>query len=62
MVMKASLGSDITQSFKFLNYCKTQTTYFCRVDKIGAPPVQIDPKAKGQPQVLVDFIPEQAQI
>lgn len=39
MVMKSSLGSDIAQSFKFLNYCKVQTTYMCRVDKIGAAPV-----------------------
>jgi hydrocephalus-inducing protein len=35
MSFKASLGSDIIQSFKFLNYCRKPTTYTCRVDKLG---------------------------
>lgn len=56
MIFKASLGSEITQSFKFLNFCKKATIYACRVEKIGAklnqPPP--DPKAKLLP-VLVDF-------
>ncbi|EGR28756.1 hypothetical protein IMG5_169530, partial [Ichthyophthirius multifiliis] len=62
VTLKASLGSDITQTFKFTNFCKKQTTYICRVDKIGAK-VQnpVDPKAK-LPPVQVDFSVEQPTI
>jgi len=33
---KASLGSDIVQTFKFMNYVKKQTAYTVRIEKIGA--------------------------
>lgn len=60
MTFKSALGSDITQTFKFLNYCRKPTTYTCRVDKIGpnGKPIQsgpVDPKAKNAPLVQVDF-------
>lgn len=57
MAFKASLGSDIVQSFKFTNYCKKPTTYIARIDKVGTKPVAIDPKAKGgkEAAVQVDF-------
>lgn len=47
MAFKSALGSEITQSFKFTNYCKKPTTYVARIDKLGVKPVAIDPKAKG---------------
>ena len=33
---KASLGSDIVQTFKFMNYVKKATAYSVRIEKIGA--------------------------
>lgn len=60
MAFKASLGSDIVQSFKFTNYCKKPTTYIARVDKLGTKIQPVDPKAKGgkEAPVQVDFAVE----
>jgi len=51
-VFKVALGSDITQSFKFVNFCKKQTVYTCKIDKIGSRQQSIatDPKAKAPQQ------------
>ena len=60
MSFKSTLGSDIIQTFKFLNFCKKQTQYTCRVERLGpgGKPISsgpVDPKAKA-PAQLVDFI------
>ncbi|EGR29178.1 hypothetical protein IMG5_161280 [Ichthyophthirius multifiliis] len=34
LTMKTYLGFDTVQSFKFINYCKKQTTYTCRIDRL----------------------------
>jgi hypothetical protein len=50
MSFKTSLGSEITQKFKFVHYGKKATTYNCRIEKIGQKvPVNVDPKAKQLP-------------
>ena len=40
------LGTEIVQTFKFMNFLKKPTSYFCKVEKLGAPK-NLDPKAKG---------------
>lgn len=55
MSFKTSLGSEVTQKFKFIHYGKKATTYNCRVEKIGQKaPVNVDPKAKVPPP-SIDF-------
>jgi hydrocephalus-inducing protein len=56
LAFKASLGSDISQTFKFIHYGRKPTTYACRVEKMGQKqPTNPDPKAK-QPIVQTDFV------
>jgi len=43
---KTTLGNEIVQTFKFVNYLRKPTSYLCRVEKVGAPK-NLDPKAKG---------------
>lgn len=61
MTLESTFGSDITKTFKFLNYCKKQTTYQCKVLPIGAKqPVQETKDKKGGDKV--DFIAEPAAL
>jgi len=63
MSFKTSLGSEITQKFKFVHYGKKPSTYTCRVEKIGQKvPVNVDPKAKAPPVASLDFSVETATI
>ena len=58
MNFKTSLGSEVTQKFKFVHYGKKATTYTCRVEKMGQKvPVNVDPKAKA-PVSNIDFTVE----
>ena len=55
MNFKTSLGSEISQKFKFTHYGKKPTTYTCRVEKLGAKnQAPVDPKAK-VPAANTDF-------
>jgi hypothetical protein len=38
MNFKASLGSDVIQTFKFINYVRKPTTYTVRIEVLGAGP------------------------
>lgn len=56
LAFKANLGSDISQTFKFVHYGRKATTYNCRVEKLGQKqPINADPKAK-QPITQADFV------
>jgi hypothetical protein len=62
LTFKTNLGSEQTHKFKFIHYGKKQTTYNCRVEKIGEKqPVNVDPKAK-VPAVTTDFTVETATV
>jgi hypothetical protein len=43
--MKAPLGTDFVQNFKFTHYLKKPIVYACRIEKLGSK-VLADPKAK----------------
>jgi len=51
MAFKTTLGTEIVQTFKFINYLKKPTSYFCKIEKQGQAK-NLDPKAK---VVLTDF-------
>lgn len=36
MSFKTTLGTEIIQTFKFINYLKKPTNYVCRIEKLGA--------------------------
>jgi hydrocephalus-inducing protein len=51
MTFKTTLGTEIVQTFKFINFLKKATSYFCKIEKQGAVK-NLDPKAK---VALTDF-------
>ena len=55
MIFKTSLGTDITQNFKFTHYLKKPTEYQCRIEKMGAK-APIDAKSDKKTVVPIDFI------
>lgn len=62
MNFKTTLGSEITQKFKFTHFGKKATAYNCRVEKIGQKaPVNPDPKAKA-PVATTDFTLDSATV
>ena len=58
MSFKTTLGTEIVQTFKFINFLKKPTSYFCKIEKVGAAK-NLDPKAKA---VLTDFILDTTEI
>lgn len=57
MTFKTSLGSDLIQTFKFINYLRKQTTYACRVEKIGGAPKVANAKEDPKKAVVqTDFL------
>ncbi len=54
MVLKAPLGTDIVQNFKFTHYLKKPIVYACRIEKLGSK-APIDPKAKVKFLIYINF-------
>jgi hypothetical protein len=54
MYFKASLGSDIVQTFKFMNYVKKPTAYTVRIEPLGGT-ANVAAGGKGAKQVAGDF-------
>ena len=53
MKFQVPLGSKQPRQFKFQHYCQKQTTYNCRIEKIGGKQMVDDPKKKVEN--LTDF-------
>jgi hydrocephalus-inducing protein len=64
LTFKTTLGQEIVQTFKFINYLRKPTTYTCKVEPLdGTVSVApVDPKAKGTVVPTGDFIIEQPNL
>ena len=61
MKFSVPLGSKQPRPFKFTHYCQKPTTYTCRIEKLGAKQMDLDPKKKVENLTDFEVIPAQKQ-
>lgn len=61
MKFQVPLGSKQPRPFKFIHYCQKQTTYQCRIEKIGGKQMDLDPKKKVENLTDFEVKPPQLQ-
>ncbi len=49
LTFKTTLGQEIVQTFKFINYLRKPTTYTCKIESLDGTVnvAPVDPKSKG---------------